>query len=190
MDTAALAFLGQRRSTPSRLLGEPGPDAGQLESMLQLAVRVPDHGRLEPWRFLRISGEHRQALGAQLAQVFADEHPDADAHLVERERGRFSFAPVIVAVIGRIATGHRIPEVEQRLSGGAVCLQLQLAAHGHGFGSQWLTGWAAYHPRIREALGLGADEEILGFIHLGTPIADSPERERPDVATLLADWPA
>lgn len=188
MTTDLLTLLDQRRSTPSRLLGPPGPEPDQLERILRTAVRVPDHGRLVPWRFLRIAGAARLALGERLAAVFRQDNPDADDHLVDKERKRFAFAPVVVVVVARIEPGHRIPDVEQRLSGGAVCLQLLQAAQALGFGSQWLTGWAAYHPAIHKALGLGRSEEILGFIHLGTPIVESPERERPAVADLLGDW--
>ena len=91
-------------------------------------------------------------------------------------------------MIGTIAHGHRIPEVEQRLSGGAVCFQLLLAAQALGFGAQWLTGWAAYHPAIHARLGLAAGEEILGFVHIGTATVETAERERPDASALLSDW--
>lgn len=188
MDTEALDFLHRRRSTPSRLLAEPGPDAATLASLLATAVRVPDHGRLTPWRFLRIVGDARHRLGATLAEIHAAEHPEASAAALDKERGRFGHAPLVVAVIGTIVPGHRIPEIEQRLSGGAVCFQLLLAAQAHGFGAQWLTGWAAYHPAIHARLGLAADEEILGFIHIGTANAEPPERERPDASALLSDW--
>lgn len=188
MDTEALHFLHRRRSTPSRLLADPGPDDATLASILATAVRVPDHGRLTPWRFLRIAGEARHRLGAALADIHAAEHPEATAAALDKERGRFSHAPLVIAVIGTIAHGHRIPEVEQRLSGGAVCFQLLLAAQAHGFGAQWLTGWAAYHPAIHARLGLAPDEEILGFVHIGTASSEAPERERPDAAALLTDW--
>lgn len=188
MDTEALAFLHRRRSTPSRLLADPGPDDATLASMLATAVRVPDHGRLQPWRFIRIQGEARHRLGALLAQTWAAGHPDAAPAVLDKERGRFGQAPVVVAVVGRIAPGHRIPEVEQRLSGGAVCFQLLLAAQAHGFGAQWLTGWAAYHPAIHARLGLAPGEEILGFVHIGTASSEAQERERPDATALLSDW--
>lgn len=188
MDTEALAFLHRRRSTPSRLLADPGPDDATLARMLATALRVPDHGRLTPWRFLRIAGEARHRLGQALADVHAAEHPEAPAAVLDKERGRFSHAPVVVAVIGTIAHGHRIPEVEQRLSGGAVCFQLLLAAQALGFGAQWLTGWAAYHPAIHARLGLAAGEEILGFVHIGTATVETAERERPDASALLSDW--
>lgn len=186
----ALEFLDARRSSPSRLLGTPGPNETQLLRMLQTAVCVPDHGRLVPWRFLRIAGDARQALGARLAAIFEHDHPDASDAALDKERSRFAHAPVVVAVIGRIERDHKIPEIEQRLSAGAVCLQLLNAAHALGFGAQWLTGWAAYHPDIHAALRLKEHEEIIGFIHVGTPAGDVPGRERPDAAALLSDWAA
>lgn len=156
--------------------------------MLRTAVRVPDHGRLTPWRFLRIAGDARRALGMQLLEIYQREHPDATEAVFDKERSRFAHAPVVIAVISRIVRDHKIPEIEQRLSAGAACMQLLQAAHAHGFGAQWLTGWAAYHPGIRAVLGLAGYEDITGFIHIGTPAGETPERERPDAAALLSDW--
>lgn len=183
-----LQALDARRSTPSRLLGEPGPGPDQVLRMLASAVRVPDHGRLTPWRFLRIQGAARHRLGELLARRSRQRDPGASDAVVDKDRQRFSFAPLVVTVIGRIQPGHRIPEVEQVLSGGAVCFALLQAAQAMGFGAQWLTGWAAYDPEVRAALGLGADEQVLGFIHIGTPAEAVPERQRPDPAGLLDDW--
>lgn len=183
-----LAHLRQRRSVPSRLLAEPGPDPGQLEAMLAEAVRVPDHGKLVPWRFLRIQGPARQALGDLLAARGLERDPSAPAAAVEKDRLRFSFAPVVVAVIGHLVPGHKVPVQEQLLSGGAVCFALLQAAQALGFGAQWLTGWAAYDPVVTARLGLGPDETVLGFIHIGTATAEAPERQRPDPLSLLSDW--
>lgn len=188
MKHAALEFLDQRRSTPSRLLAEPGPRHDQLLRMLETAVRVPDHGRLAPWRFLRIAGDARTRLGERLLDIFRRERPDAPDAALDKERSRFAHAPVVIAVVGRIASDHKIPEIEQRLSAGAACLQLLHAAHALGFGAQWLTGWAAYHPDVHATLGLAQNEEIIGFVHIGTPISESPDHERPDAAALLSDW--
>jgi nitroreductase len=184
---AALAALDARRSVPSRLLGAPGPTPSQLLRMLASAVRVPDHGKLVPWRFLRIEGDARLRLGDALAQRARELDADAPDAAVEKDRLRFSFAPTIVAVIARVTPGHKVPEIEQLLSGGAVCFALLQAAQALGFGAQWLTGWAAYDDAIRALLGVGDVERILGFIHVGTAREDAPERVRPDPATLLAD---
>ncbi|MFY2765479.1 nitroreductase family protein [Arenimonas sp. MALMAid1274] len=186
MDT--LPELNRRRSVPSRLLGEPGPDAEQLQAMLTASVRVPDHGKLVPWRFIRIQGPARAALGELLAGRCRERDPAAPAAAVEKDRLRFSFAPVIIAVVGHLTPGHKVPEQEQLLSGGAVCFALLQAAQGLGFGAQWLTGWAAYDPVVTARLGLAANETVLGFIHIGTPAELAPERQRPDPRTLLTDW--
>jgi nitroreductase len=184
----ALDFLYRRRSVPSRLLAEPGPDPDQLQAMLAAAVRVPDHGRLAPWRFLRIAGPARAALGGLLAARALERDPQAPAAVVEKDRQRFNHAPLVLVVIGRLSRGHKVPEQEQLLSGGAVCFALLQAAQALGFGAQWLTGWAAYDPVITARRGLGADETVLGFIHIGTAGEPAPERARPDVAGLLTDW--
>ncbi|HEU0152566.1 MAG TPA: nitroreductase [Arenimonas sp.] len=183
-----LDFLRRRRSVPSRLLGEPGPSPDQVLAMLAEAVRVPDHGKLVPWRFLRIQGPDRATLGEILARRSLERDPQAAPAAVEKDRQRFSQAPLVLAVIGRLTPGHKVPEQEQLLSGGAVCFALLQAAQALGFGAQWLTGWAAYDPVVTARLGLVAGETVLGFIHVGTPSELAPERQRPDPAALLGDW--
>ena len=183
-----LRFLRQRRSVPSRLLGEPGPDAAQLRAMLDEAVRVPDHGKLAPWRFLAIRGDARHALGELLAARSRERDPAAPEAVVEKDRQRFSQAPLVLAVIARTTPGHKVPEREQLLSGGAVCFALLQAAQALGFGAQWLTGWAAYDPVVCARLGLGDNESVLGFIHVGTAAEAAPERQRPDAGALLGEW--
>jgi len=183
-----LHFLDARRSVPARQLGEPGPDRPTLIRMLQSAVRVPDHGKLAPFRFLRIAGEARHALGGKLAARALQLDPDASAAAIEKDRARFSFAPVIVAVVARPVPSPKVPEIEQLLSAGSVCFALLQAAQALGFGAAWLTSWAAYDDGTRGLLGVAADETIVGFIHIGTPKLEAPERERPDAAALLTDW--
>lgn len=183
-----LAFLRRRRSVPSRLLTSPGPDENQLMAMLAEAVRVPDHGKLVPWRFLRIAGDARHALGELLAARSRELDPAAPEAVVEKDRNRFGFAPVIVAVISRPQAGHKVPVQEQLLSGGAVCFALLQAAQALGFGAQWLTGWPAYDGTVTARLGLEPHERVLGFIHIGRAGAETPERVRPDPRDLLTDW--
>lgn len=183
-----LRFLRDRRSVPSRLLGEPGPDPGQLAAMLAEAVRVPDHGKLAPWRFLAIRGPARRALGELLAARAREKDPAAPEAAVEKDRQRFDHAPLVLAVVARLTPGHKVPEIEQLLSGGAVCFALLQAAQALGFGAQWLTGWAAYDPVVTARLGLGAHEKLLGFLHIGTPREPAPERQRPDPGELLSEW--
>lgn len=166
----------------------PGPDQTTLLRMLQSAVRVPDHGKRTPFRFLKIEGDARHALGTLLAERSRIRVPDASDSVIEKDRLRFSFAPVIVTVVARLGPDEKIPEQERLLTAGCVCFALLQAAQAMGFGAQWLTGWAAYDPEILEALGVGADETVAGFIHIGTAQLDAPERERPDAATMLSEW--
>lgn len=183
-----LEFLRQRRSVPSRLLGAPGPSPAQVEALLAEAVRVPDHGKLAPWRFLRIQGEQRHLLGELLVQRGLQKNSAAPAAAVEKDRMRFSHAPLVLTVIARLTPGHQVPVQEQLLSGGAVCFALLQGAQALGFGAQWLTGWAAYDEAIQARLGIAPDEAVLGFIHIGTASAQAPERQRPDARDLLTDW--
>jgi len=182
-----IKILDQRRSSPSRTLHGPGPNADEVNRMLTSALRVPDHGKLAPWRFLTISGDTRLALGEILVQRALQLDPNAAASVIEKDRARFSFAPLIVTVIARITPDHKVPEQEQILSGGAVCFALLQAAQGMGFGAQWLTGWAAYDPVITQRLGLAGNESILGFIHIGNVTEPAPERVRPKLEELLSD---
>ena len=182
---AALDALLSRHSTPSRNLGMPGPDEGQLRLMLRVAVQVPDHGRLTPWRFVRIAGETRARFGQRLAELGSVRGDDAVK--VEKERARYLDAPLVIAVVARILSGHKIPEQEQLLSAGCACFNLLHAAHALGFGAQWLTGWPAYDVEVGGWFALAADECIVGFVHIGTPRETLPDRERPDPMARLSD---
>ena len=186
--TDPLHVLDTRRSVPSKQLGEPGPDHATLLRMLASAVRVPDHGKLVPFRFIRLQGEARHALGDLLAARTLHLQPDAADAVVEKDRARFSHAPVIVTVVARLTPGHKVPEQEQLLTAGSVCFALLQAAQALGFGAQWLTAWMAFDPAVHAHLGLAEGERIAGFIHIGTPKTAAPERDRPDPAALLQDW--
>lgn len=182
-------LLATRRSTPARLLNAPGPDRPTLLRMLQSATRVPDHGRRVPFRFISIEGDARSALGSALAEIALARDPDAPPAVLDKDRQRFSHAPVVVAVVAVFDDSDtKIPEQERLLSAGCVCFSLLLAAQAEGFGAQWLTGWPAYDADVRARLGLSAQEHIAGFIHLGTPAREAPERERPDAQALLTRW--
>ncbi|MBN6151371.1 nitroreductase [Xanthomonas sp. AmX2] len=184
----SLQALDERRSVPSKQLSAPGPDDETLLAMLASAVRVPDHGKLVPFRFLRIAGAARHALGDFLAQRTRQRDPAAPAAAVEKDRERFAHAPLIVTVIARLQADAKVPQIEQWLSAGSVCFALLQAAQAHGFGAQWLTAWMAYDDAVAAHLGLEANERIAGFIHIGTPKLQAPERERPDPRQLLSDW--
>lgn len=183
-----LAALDARRSVPAKQLAAPGPDHPTLLRMLQSAVRVPDHGRRVPWRFLRISGTARHALGERLVARALERDPNAGDAILEKDRQRFANAPLVVVVIARLGPDEKIPEQERLLSAGCVCFALLQAAQACGFGAQWLTGWPAYDAEVMSWFGLSAEERIVGFIHIGTPQLEVPERERPDPNQLLSDW--
>lgn len=185
---AALAFLAERRSVPSRLLVAPGPDDAQLEELLRIAVRVPDHGKLEPWRLVRIGADRRAWIAERLVSLQRARDPAVEHATLDKDRMRFACAPLVLAVIGRITPGHKIPEQEQLLSGAALCFNLLLAAQAQGFGAQWLTGWPAYDPDFARDFALAPNERFLGFIHVGTARDEPPERPRPDPARLLGDF--
>jgi len=182
-------LLDSRRSTPSRQLGEPGPDAAQLQRLLAAAVRVPDHGKLTPWRLLLIRGEARARLGVELAAIHRRKQPDAPESVLQKDRERYGFAPLIVAVVARVEANHpKVPEQEQVLSAGLVAYNLLLGAQALGFGAQWLTGWAAYDRDAAALFGLAPDERIVAFVHIGTAREAAPERVRPDVRELVSEW--
>jgi nitroreductase len=185
----ALDFLNSRRSLPARQLGEPGPDAAQIEQLLTAALRVPDHGKLVPFRLLLIRGAARARLGESLAQIHQRKEPGIAESALTKDRERFSFAPLIVAVVARIrADDAKVPEQEQILSAGCVAHNLLLGAHALGLGAQWLTGWAAYDRDAAALLQLNPQERIVGFVHIGTARESAPERLRPGVADVVSEW--
>jgi nitroreductase len=156
--------------------------------MLQAAVRVPDHGKRVPFRFLRIGGQARLALGEMLAARALVRDPGVSAALLDKDRNRFSHAPVVIAVIARLGPDDKIPASERASSASCVCFALLQAAQAAGLGAQWLTGWPAYDDEVLRTLGLALDERITGFVHIGTPLQQAPERDRPDPRALLSDW--
>lgn len=183
-----LDFLHARRSVPSRQLGAPAPDAATLQRLLSAAARVPDHGRLTPFRFIRIDGDARLALGEKIAARAKQRNPDASDAELDKDRNRFAFAPLAIAVVARTVPHPKVPDIEQLLSAGAVCENLLLGAQALGFGAQWLTGWPAFDKGVHAILGLADNETVAGFIHLGTPQTERPPREPMDVSELLSDY--
>lgn len=177
-----------RRSVPARQLGEPGPDDATVLRMLRSAVRVPDHGKRVPFRFLRIRGEARGKLGEALVARALKLDPNVSEAVLDKDRQRFAHAPLVLAVVAVLdPQDDKIPELERLLSAGSVCFALLQAAQALGFGASWLTGWPAYDPAVLRLLGVGADERVVGFIHVGTPAMEAPERDRPDPRALLSD---
>lgn len=178
-----LALLARRRSTPIALMAEPGPSRREIETLLALAARVPDHGKLGPWRFIVFEGAAREHVGARLEALVAERNPGADAEHRKMERERLMRAPVVIAVVSSAAPHPKIPEWEQVLSAGAAAFQLVLAAHAMGYAGAWLTEWPAYDVDGRAVLGLAAHEKLAGLVYLGTATADVTERVRPTAAS-------
>lgn len=186
----ALDLLLRRRSASAKAMTEPGPSAEDLQLILKAGVRVPDHGKLAPWRFLVFDGEARAEFGAVLERVLMEREPDAGDVRREIERKRFMRAPLVVAVISSPNAAKPIPEWEQRLSAGAVCQNMVIAATALGYGAQWVTEWCAYDEAAVAALGLSGEERVAGFLYLGTSGEPLRERERPEVASLVRHWRA
>jgi nitroreductase len=161
----------------------PGPDAEQLNRILSAGVRVPDHGKLTPWRFILFEGEGRARMGAILAELVAA-MPDASPERIEQERGRFMRAPVVIGVVSRGREHIPVPLWEQELSAGAVCMNILIAAHAMGFQANWITEWCAYHPGALERIGLKPTERIAGFIYIGHTAITLEDRPRPSPAAI------
>jgi nitroreductase len=191
MDNPVLALLATRRSVkPDRLLA-PGPGPEEIETMLTIASRVPDHKKLAPWRFIVLEGEARARLGEVIAQacIAEEKEPPSEVRLA-MERGRLLRAPLVIAVVSRVTPHRSAPEWEQILSAGAACFNLCLAANAMGYGTSWITEWIAYNARVRAALGLAETERIAGFVYIGTPAERPEERDRPalsDIVTRLSE---
>lgn len=170
-------YLSVRRSIPAFQMREPGPDKGTLEEILRLAMRVPDHGKLAPWRFVVYRGAERVRLGEELLKMVLAKKPDLSEEMINVEKTRFTRAPVVIAVISTAEPHVKVPEWEQVMSAGAVCLNLSMAANAHGFVSNWLTEWFAFDEDAYPLLGVKPGEKVAGFIHIGS--TDFPVAERP-----------
>lgn len=169
-------------------LESPGPSQADLDVMFASAVRAPDHGRLRPWQFVVVPEGKRAAFGDLLAASMARRNPDAPPEELARERGKAMRAPVIVAAAAKLAKGHKIPEIEQLLSAGAAVQNIMLAAKARGFGAMWKTGAPAYDASVKEALGIAADSEIVGFLYLGTQVGDGIQVPRPVPRDYVSVW--
>jgi len=185
-----LAALQTRRSVSARLLMGPAPDKAQIDTMLTIASRVPDHGKLAPWRFILIAGEARVTLGQQFAAIASRTQGITEPDRLAVEQERFTRAPLVIAVVSKAADHPKIPVWEQQLSAGAVCMNLLSAAAALGFGACWLTEWMAYDEAARAAIGLEASERIAGFIHIGQASETPADRPRPDLDQIASHWQA
>jgi nitroreductase len=186
----ALDLLKTRKSISAAFLAEPGPSESQLEEILTAASRVPDHGKLTPWRFILFRGDARRDAGERLAKLYAAKNPGADQKKLEEERNRFSQAPLVIAVVSKAAPHPKIPEFEQLLSAGNAAMNLVLAAHAFGYAGQWVTGWIAYDDDAGKILGLKPGERFVGFVHIGTPTVPLTDRPRPPLADVVSEWRA
>jgi nitroreductase len=186
VNAALKSYLETRRSTPALQMSEPGPSRPEIMEMLKLASRVPDHGKLAPWRFVVYAGGERERISQELAKVAMARKPDMTDEMIAAEKTRLTRAPVVIAVVSRAAPHVKIPEWEQVLSAGAVCLNLSMAAQALGYGSSWLTEWFAFDESVFPLLGIKPGEKVAGFIHIGTPKLHPGERARPDLADIVS----
>lgn len=182
-----LDFLSRRRSTSVKNLSSPGPSREQIEKILEIASRVPDHNKLAPWWFVVFKGEAREKFGEVLRKAYAKEDPDAAPAKLDLEAERFMRAPVVIAVISRIKYG-KAPQWEQMLSAGAASYNLCLAANAMGFGTNWLSEWPTFSEEVRTALGCDERDNIAGFIYIGTQAEKPEERERPALPDIVNVW--
>lgn len=178
-----LRFLARRRSTSAVTLAAPAPGASELETLLRLATRVPDHGKLAPWRFIVLEGDGKQAFAGKLEALALSR----GNHTAAAKLAKLKIPPLCIAVISS-PKDAAIPQWEQQLSAGAVCTTLLYAALAMGYGGNWITDWYAYDADAGEILGLRASEKVAGFILLGTPREPPMERERPNPAPLVTRW--
>jgi nitroreductase len=181
---AVVDFLAKRRSASAMSLTAPGPDDAQLADLLRLSARVPDHGKLAPWRFVILRGPAKDVFAERITALANSQANPVKANAALRKLTR---PPVCVAVISRFIPGE-IPEWEQRQSASAVCQQMLLAAAALGWGANWITDWYSYDPRALDILGVTGDEQVAGFLYLGTSTEAPQERVRPDVAAITTEW--
>jgi nitroreductase len=188
MTSPIIDFMLKRNSAPIPELREPAPGDDEIATMIRIATRVPDHGRLAPWRFIVYRGKAREEIGEKLADLAEKgEGPLTEARR-NQELTRFSRAPLVIGVISSPKENPKIPQWEMFLSGGAAAMSLVLAASALGYGTNWITNWYSDVEEGRRILGLAPHERVVGFVHIGSYEGPAPERPRPDVAALYADY--
>lgn len=181
-------YLLTRRSVGIAFLKEPGPDASELEQILTIGTRVPDHGKITPWRLVVIEEDDRARAGAALADIAARNTPGLDEASLQIERQRFLPAPLTIGVISSPQQHPKVPEFEQLLSAGNVAFNLVHAAHALGFAASWVTRWYAFDAEAAAMLGARAGERFVGFIHIGTPTTTIEDRPRPVLDDIVSKW--
>ncbi|MGP9811355.1 nitroreductase family protein [Rhodopseudomonas sp. NSM] len=180
-----IEFFKTRRSVKPREMTGPGPSAEELETILTIGARVPDHGKIAPWRFIVFEGEARARAGEVIAQAFARNKADATPDEIAVERGRLMEAPLVIAVVSSPKPHPKVPAWEQELSAGASCMNIVAAATALGYGANWLTGWIAYDRDVLTGLGLKDGEKLAGFIHIGSRTRDNEDRPRPALSEIV-----
>src|SRR5437879_6185643 len=181
----AIELLKIRRSVKPREMSPPGPSPAELETILTIGARVPDHGKLTPWRFIVFEGDARVRAGEVIAKVFARKNPSATADEIDVEKRRLTDAPLVIGVVSFTRPHPKVPAWEQELSAGASAMNIVTAATALGYGACWLTGWFAFDRDVLDRLGLKADEKLAGFIHIGTQTKPSEDRPRPALANIV-----
>lgn len=185
---ALIDYLTARRSVSLKLMGDTRPTDAEIETLLTIAARSPDHGKMAPWYFIVVKDEARTAMGDLLKTAYkADEDPAAEPAKLDLEAERFLRAPLAIIVVSRMRDGKN-PVWEQMLSSGAVCTHLSLAAHALGYGVNWLTEWYAFSPTFRDLLGLDARDNIAGVLYIGNMLEKPEERDRPTLSDLVTNW--
>ena len=187
-NTAMRDYLLTRRSVGIAFLKEPGPTPAELELILTIGTRGPDHGKITPWRLVVIEGEARQQAGERLAEIAARNNPGLDAAGLDIERQRFLPAPLTIGVISSPQEHPKVPEMEQLLSAGNVAFNLLHAAHALGFAASWVTRWYAFDAEAAAMLGAEEGERFVGFVHIGTPTAVIEDRPRPALSEVVRRW--
>ncbi|RVT94131.1 nitroreductase family protein [Sphingomonas crocodyli] len=186
--SSTAALLATRRSGKARDLAAPGPDDAQLRQILEAAMRVPDHGKLAPWRFVVIPLDQRDAFAAMLRAAYLKANPGAGRLELEAMDQFAQQAPVMVAILSTPAAGSKIPVWEQELSSGAACMNMLIAAHAQGFAGNWLTAWPAFNEDVLVSLGGKPNDRIAGFVFIGTQVKPLEERPRPTYEAVVSTW--
>ncbi|MGI2032071.1 nitroreductase family protein [Rhizobium panacihumi] len=185
-DIKLIDYLRQRHSTPVAQYREPGPSQDELTEILRFSSRVPDHGKIAPWRFIVYRGDSRVKLGEEFLRLSLEKTPDMTEAAQQAELTRFTRAPLVVAVVSTAAPHAKIPEWEQVLSAGALCLNMVMACEAHGYVANWRTEWITYDERVQSALGINEGEKAAGFIHIGSSDFNTPDRPRPELADIVS----
>lgn len=188
MTSPVIDFMLARKSAPIHELSEPGPTDADIATILKVATRVPDHGRLAPWRYILYRGEARHRVGEMLAARAAEREGELTEGRINQEKTRFSRAPLVIGVVHTPLDHPKIPKWEMLLSGAASAMNLVIAANALGFGTNWITNWYAEDEEGRRLLGLAPHERVIGFVHIGTRRGEAIERPRPDPAGLVSEY--